>query len=288
MDFKKLSDDYNSTGYAIARNFLNDQEVEALRNESSRLVREEWTKEGDDIYIFGNAFNAKSLYFLESSDKVRYFAEKKAYDFSKNQLIGTREHSISKIGHALHCLNPVFKEVTCSQKVKEVFAAIQFKNPTVAQSMVIFKNPKVGGAYTPHQDASFLNTEPIHLAGLWIALDDATKENGCLEFIPGSHRWPLARRFVRSKERKQDDDDYLEWTAPVVQYQDDQFVMEPVKRGDMVLIHGLVVHRSGPNVSEKARWVYTFHAYDEARGEYQSDNWLQPGPNNTFLPIFEN
>lgn len=43
-------------------------------------------------------------------------------------------------------------------------------------------------AVSPHQDASFLYTEPLgRVLGLWIAVEDATLENGCLWFIPGSH-----------------------------------------------------------------------------------------------------
>ena len=43
-------------------------------------------------------------------------------------------------------------------------------------------------AVSPHQDASFLYTEPLgRVLGVWIALEDATLENGCLWFIPGSH-----------------------------------------------------------------------------------------------------
>lgn len=41
----------------------------------------------------------------------------------------------------------------------------------------------------PHQDATFLYTEPLgQVMGVWIALEDATLDNGCLWFIPGSHR----------------------------------------------------------------------------------------------------
>lgn len=43
-------------------------------------------------------------------------------------------------------------------------------------------------AVSPHQDASFLHTEPLgRVLGIWIALEDATLENSCLWFIPGSH-----------------------------------------------------------------------------------------------------
>lgn len=43
-------------------------------------------------------------------------------------------------------------------------------------------------AVIPHQDATFLHTDPMKLFGIWIALEDAKEENGCLYFIPGSHK----------------------------------------------------------------------------------------------------
>lgn len=40
----------------------------------------------------------------------------------------------------------------------------------------------------PHQDGSYLHTEPLKLTGVWIALEDCTLENGCLQFVPSSHK----------------------------------------------------------------------------------------------------
>ena len=71
--------------------------------------------------------------------------------------------------------------------------------------MYIFKQPFIGGeskcfklwglvfdilyhAVRAHQDASYLYADPIKMVGFWIALEDATEENGCLQFIPGSHK----------------------------------------------------------------------------------------------------
>lgn len=286
VQIERLSKSFETDGYGVVHDFLNDQEVEALRHESARLIREESKKEGQR-QIFGNEFNMRSRYFLDSSDQICYFFEKQAFDLETKKLIVPEEQSVAKVAHALHYLNPVFKKVTTSQRVKDVFKAINFVDPTVVQSMVIFKNPQVGGAYTPHQDASFLYAEPLHLAGIWIALDDATPTNGCLEFIPGSHKWPLFRRFVRTG-KEGDGEDLLEWTAPARDYDDSQFVKIPVKKGDMVLIHGLVVHRSAANKSDKPRWIYTFHAYDKGRSTYSDKNWLQPVVQDTFLPIYAN
>lgn len=284
---EKLATSYEQNGYAVMENFLTTQEVQMIRNETTKLIKEESRSQANKLQIFGNEFNMKSRFFLDSSDKICYFFEKSAVNLDTLELQMPEEQSLAKIAHALHCLNPVFKQVTASEKVKEVFKALDFIEPTVVQSMVIFKNPKLGGAYTPHQDASFINTEPVHVVGVWLALDDATIENGCLEFIPGSHKWPLARRFVRT-ENTQDGEDLLEWTAPVRDYDDNQFVKVPVKQGSLVLIHGLVVHRSAENRSNKSRWAYTFHAYDKGKSQYSDKNWLQINVNDTFMPLYAN
>lgn len=95
--------------------------------------------------------------------------------------------SINKIGHALFELNDAFHKFTQNpvnvQITKEVLG---MKKPVVAQSMVIFKQPSVGGHGTSsafiffnqsvsiHQDSTFVNTKPLTTLGLWYALEDVT------------------------------------------------------------------------------------------------------------------
>ena len=55
-----------------------------------------------------------------------------------------------------------------------------------------------GGEVTPHQDGTFLYNEPLRLFGFWFPIDDATLENGCLWYVPGSHLEPVTRRFLRT------------------------------------------------------------------------------------------
>ena len=50
------------------------------------------------------------------------------------------------------------------------------------------QQPGIGGEVVPHQDNTFLYTEPTTCVGLWLALEDATKENGCLWALPESHK----------------------------------------------------------------------------------------------------
>jgi phytanoyl-CoA hydroxylase len=51
----------------------------------------------------------------------------------------------NKIGHALHALNPVFKENTFTENTRQAFVALDFKKPIICQSMYIFKQPFIGG-----------------------------------------------------------------------------------------------------------------------------------------------
>ena len=51
-----------------------------------------------------------------------------------------------------------------------------------------FQQPGIGGAVVPHQDNTFMVTDPLSLLGFWWALEDATKENGCLWVLPKSHK----------------------------------------------------------------------------------------------------
>ena len=57
---------------------------------------------------------------------------------------------------------------------------------------VFCKPPRCGGPVAWHQDYSYwTRTGPMNHLTCWIALDDADQENGCLHYIPGSHRWSL-------------------------------------------------------------------------------------------------
>lgn len=58
----------------------------------------------------------------------------------------------------------------------------------------------------PHQDSTFLYTSPESLVGFWIALDNATIENGCLCIIPGSHKTNVHRRMIRNPNKGTEND----------------------------------------------------------------------------------
>ncbi|KAL3266947.1 hypothetical protein HHI36_011097 [Cryptolaemus montrouzieri] len=152
--------------------------------------------------------------------------------------------------------------------------------------MFIFKNPKIGGEVTPHQDASYLYTNPQTLYGIWIALEDTTIENGCLWFEPGSHKGELTKRFIRNPDKASDK--YTTYTGEDPEYKIEKFTPVPVKKGSCVIIHGKVVHLSKPNTSNISRNIYTFHVFDQDGTTYSKDNWIQPEENSPFLSVYKN
>lgn len=249
----------------------------ALESARARLVAEMDPAE-HQVSIFSTLedrqikLRSKDDYFIDSGDKVRFFWEEGAVD-EAGKLRVEKELGINKIGHALHSLVPEFRRVTFSDQVRACCRDVGFRAPVVAQSMYIFKQPGIGGEVTPHVDATFLHTSPLRIAGLWIALEDADEQNGCLWFVPGSQRAELTRRFVRNPDPA---GPRLVFRGEPPRLDMDQFVPVPVRKGDCVLISGLVQHRSSANRSDRSRHIYTFHVVESDGCQYAEDNWLQP------------
>lgn len=174
-----------------------------------------------------------------------------------------------------------------------------FRDPRVLQSMVICKQPEIGGAVPPHQDSTFLFTDPPSAVGFWYALEDATLANGCLSFLPGSHRWaPVTKRLVRKTGPDAPGTEMVDNHASLFPAGHDQptaqspaldadhaYVPGEVKAGDLVLIHGNLLHKSERNTSQKGRIIYTFHMIEADGTTYDERNWLQP-PDEGFTKLF--
>lgn len=80
----------------------------------------------------------------------------------------------------------------------------------------------------PHQDASYLYTEPNPPIGFWIALEDATIQNGCLWMARGSHKSGVHRRLIRNPEKGQQ---ALIYDKPEAVYPQSSFTSVPVSKG---------------------------------------------------------
>ncbi|GAB2227433.1 hypothetical protein Droror1_Dr00009254 [Drosera rotundifolia] len=259
-------DFFHTQGFLVLESFASDDEIGCLRKRIDELL-DGFDGSSSVIFSTKNHSHAKDNYFYDSAENISFFFEEKAFD-DEGKLKQPKKLSINKVGHALHEHDPTFKKFSCSEKMSSLLSSLGYKRPVVIQSMYIFKQPGIGGEVVPHQDNSFLYTEPTTCTGLWLALEDATIDNGCLWAISGSHKKGLVRRFVRG-------DDGVYFDRPSPSYEPKDFVPIEVKSGSLVVIHGDLIHQSFENQSSTSRHAYSWHIVDTDGCKWAVDNWIQ-------------
>jgi len=261
-------DNYSTNGFVVLEGFIKPSECDVLRHRVEQMI-EAFDPSGlVSIFTTREQNRVADDYFLSSSGKIHFFFEENAFN-PDGALKQSKEKSINKIGHALHDLDPVFDQFSRNEALKQLAEDLAIQNPLLVQSMYIFKQPNIGGEVACHQDSTFLYTEPFDIVGLWFALEDATVENGCLWALPGGHKRGLKSRWVRNGAGG------MEFkTFEPEMWPEEELVPLEVKKGSLILLHGLLPHRSLENRSPKSRHAYTLHLIS-ADSKYSEDNWLQ-------------
>jgi ectoine hydroxylase-related dioxygenase (phytanoyl-CoA dioxygenase family) len=146
-------------------------------------------------------------------------------------------------------------------------------------SQFIFKNPGAWGQPW-HQDSYYFPFRPARpIVGLWLAVTEATLENGCLHVLPGSHAEPVHEHIP--DRRPGANYGYME----IVDHDMDGQVPTLLQPGDLLVFDSHLMHRSTDNVSDGIRAAMVFHV--AAAGTVDDTERLKgyPSPVNDWVPL---
>jgi len=206
--------DYNRDGYLIVRNFLTSEEI-------------------------------AKLYAIATGDAT---LSKHAFDL--NDLTGKK----TKLTLWYNPGDDAYGLLTRSKKmVDSANRLMDGKSPVCHfHSKLMQKEPKVGGAWEWHQDYGYWYKNeflfPDEMVSVMIAITEATKENGCLQVIGGTHKMGRIEHGFSGEQvgASQHYVDLALKTMPLVYVE-----LEP---GDALFFHSNTLHRSEANLSDRPRW----------------------------------
>ncbi len=202
---------YHEHGYLVAEDAITPDEVDAINEDAAKICRGEY-----------GAFRGwAGPHDGQSDDEV------------------LRQYLCI---HFPHKISQVMLDHLADPPMVEVLTSVIGPDVKCMQSMLFIKAAgKPGQAW--HQDEDYIPTRDRSLTGGWIALDDATVENGCLWVIPGSQKHGILwDQHVHGDTRFDCAEESVGFP-----YTDDDAVPVEVRRGSIVFFNGYLLHRSLPN-----------------------------------------
>jgi ectoine hydroxylase-related dioxygenase (phytanoyl-CoA dioxygenase family) len=233
---------YRQHGYLAGIKMLNDEQLNVLREELADLV--DRAHPGHELFY---EFNAN-----ESADPQKILF-----------------HALGawRIKPGLHDLlwHPAFV-VPAAQLLG---GAVRFWH-----DQIFYKPAQHGGIVIWHQDYSYwTRTTPMAHLSCWIGLDDSTRENGCVHYVPGSHRWQLLPRASFANNM----DAVLDSLTPEQRAQFKPVAIE-LKAGECSFHHPLMVHGSYANSTDRPRRAVVLNVFRDGVTSASNEPLLEGVP----------
>ncbi len=196
------------------------------------------------------------------------------YEFHSNESEDPEKIIFHSLGHWR--MTPGFHDILWNPAF--VMAAHQLlgeKGVRFWHDQLFCKPAQHGGVVAWHQDYSYwTRSVPMQHLTTWVGLDDASKENGCLQYIPGSHKWGLLDRPSLTGEMKglseflnEEQNRALEQPIPI-----------EMKSGYATFHHPLLVHGSFENLSERPRRAFVINVFADGTSSDTNDTLLESVP----------
>jgi len=295
-------------GFLRVPGFADEREVAQLRSAMASLLQS-WQKtaaSGDGLAeaslssLRSEGQEPDHGFLLDSAAKASLFLEPSAFDNATGRLKPgiTAERAVRKVAHGLHFVEGPFSDYVHSAKVAELVFELGWKRPLVVQTLYRLM-PALAAGVDLHQDSATLYTEPPSVLGLWLALEEATTRNGCLQVRRGSHNQPIRERLVRRRcagregvclafepvgNASLQEAGAAPGRAPPA-HPEDAFEAVEVGPGDLVVTHGALDHFSAAGTDPlRSRESVQVHVV-EGGAHWPADNWLQYPPGLRFPPL---
>lgn len=144
-----------------------------------------------------------------------------------------------------------------------VIQRIMAEPPVLSQDMALLKPPRIGREKPWHQDMAYFDfPSDTAIVGVWIALDQALPENGCMMLIPGSHHAGPTPHWLRR-----------DWQICDTDVQVGRSVAVPLPPGGCLLFHCLLHHGTPPTRSHRRRWALQFHYRPQSAKPLPNSNY---------------
>lgn len=159
----------------------------------------------------------------------------------------------------------VFRAHSTSAKILDIVECLIGPDIKIYGSQLFMKPP--GGVEKPyHQDSPYFPIEPMALVSCWAAIDDVTLENGCLWFVPGSHRSGVVDHSETWMVGERAD---MKVPDSAIDLSREQAIT--LRKGDCSFHHSLLLHRSGANQTPHRRRGLATH-YMSSRSKWTSSD----------------
>ena len=265
-----FGDHFRQHGYAVLEGAMAKDALLSIQDAAQRIVRAFDSERQRTIFTTRHQEHAQDRYFLESAEGVHCFLEEEAVD-GEGRLLRDKALAVNKIGHALHDRVPEFRDFCRQAVIAETLRSMGIETAELWQTMYIFKQPGIGGEVRWHQDATYLQTSPPSVVGLWVAVEDATRDNGCLWVQPGGHQTPLREIYEVDHRTGLGS---LRALDPTPWPQLAEAVPLEVPAGSLVAFSDHLPHYSSTNRSQRSRHAFTMH-FAPAGAHWLPGNWLQ-------------
>jgi phytanoyl-CoA hydroxylase len=217
---------YRRDGYVVVRKLLGPVHVEACKKALTDLAQGSLPA-GQTHLMFERGVDPALL-----TPEQREFAIRKYMDFCEDA--------------------PALQAAAFSARLHAVLDQLLGQGRVLFQEMALVKPPRIGSEKPWHQDASYFRIkDPGLVVGVWIALDEALRANGCMELIPGSH---LGGGVAHVHEN-----DFNLCRIPPEKIDLERRVAVEMQPGDALIFHGMVQHYTAPNASNMRRRAVQYH-----------------------------